>query len=117
MSFFDGCWSEVPSLDEVATMTPASAARVLRVGDLGIQEKAWPEIGRHPDWERAEWPPPHFVRRSELSHRAWLVRYSDTDMNHVEAEVPTAYDTKLERDSLLGYGAAELVLTAMFSPP
>ena len=113
--FFRSRWDQPPSLDEVKGLRPRAAIRVLQVGDLGLIDGTWPLIGRDPGWHREEWPSPLFLRRDPLSRRAWIVHYSDLDPSLVESEIPTSYDTKLEKDSLLGAGAAEIELTELLS--
>jgi hypothetical protein len=58
---------------------------------------------------------PQFVRKDELSRRAWIVQYSDENPSIVELEIPTDYDTDLERDGLYGAGAVEIVLTKLLT--
>ena len=94
-------------------LDPANADLRVRFGDLGLLKGEWPIVGTVPHWDRSMWSMPDFVRRSDLSKRAWLVRYSDDDPNRVEAEHPTEFDSKLGRDSLYGYGAVEIVLTKL----
>jgi hypothetical protein len=92
---------------------PADAIHRVLFGDLGLINGEWPVVGNVPNWDRAEWSMPDFVRRDDLSKKAWLVRYSDDDPNRIEAEYPTEFDSKLGRDSLSGYGAVEIVLTKL----
>lgn len=116
--FFGNVWEQPPLLKDVKDLRSESAARILRVGDLGLIDGTWPVIGRDPDWQRSEWRVPEFVRRDELSRRAWTVVYSDCDANVVVSEVRTGYEeTDLERDAVLGAGAAEVVLTRMLIAP
>jgi len=96
-------------------LDPANAILRVRFGDLGIVKGEWPVVGTVPNWDRSNWPMPEFVRRDDLSRKAWLVRYSDDDPNRIEAEDPTDFDSKLGRDSLSGYGAVEIILTKLFS--
>lgn len=113
--FFRSLWDRPPSLDEIKGLKPQAAIRVLRVGDLGLVDGTWPVIGRDQSWHRGEWPSPLFLRRDDLSRRAWSVQYSDRDPNLVESETPTSYDAKLEDNDLYGAGAAEIVLTKLLS--
>lgn len=92
---------------------PAHAILCVRFGDLGLLNGQWPIVGKLPDWDRSRWPMPDFVRRDDLSRKAWLVRYSDDDPSLIEEEHPTGFDSKLERDSVYGYGAVEIVLTKL----
>ena len=114
--FFGKIWQELPQLNELKALeSPSSAVRILRVGDLGLIEGKWPILGRDPEWRRGDWPVPLFVRKEELSRRAWIVHYSDEDPNVVKSETPTNYDADLERDRLSGAGAVEIVLTNLLS--
>lgn len=116
--FFGDVWEQPPPLKDVKHLMPESAVRILRVGDLGLIAETWPVIGRDPNWQRSEWKVPEFVRRDELSRKAWKVVYSDCDANVVVSEVRTAYEeTGLERDAVLGAGAAEIVLTRLLAAP
>ncbi len=57
---------------------------------------------------------PQFIRREDLSGRAWRVYYSDQDPNKVIREDAESYDCKtLETDSLHGAGAVEVALSRM----
>ncbi|WP_437484567.1 Imm26 family immunity protein [Sorangium sp. So ce1014] len=116
--FFGDVWEQPPPLKDVKRLRSESAVRILRVGDLGLIDETWPVIGRDPDWQRSEWKVPEFLRRDELSRKAWKVAYSDCDANVVVSEVRTAYEeTGLERDAVLGAGAAEIVLTRLLAAP
>jgi hypothetical protein len=103
------------STNEVALndLNPAKAILRVRFGDLGLVNGEWPVVGTVPNWDRSKWAMPDFVRRDDLSKKAWLVRYSDDDPNRIEAEHPTDFDSKLGRDSLSGYGAVETLLTKL----
>jgi hypothetical protein len=94
-------------------LDPADAILRVRFGDLGLLNGEWPVVGKVPRWDRSKWPMPDFVRRDDLSRKAWLVRYSDDDPNRIMGEYPTDFDSKLGRDSLSGYGAVEIVLTKL----
>jgi hypothetical protein len=111
--FFKKVWEQPPPIDEIRGLRPQDAVRALRVGDLSLVNGTWPVLGRDPDWHRGEWPMPRFIRKDDLSRKAWLVQYSDRDANRVESEIPTSHDTNLERDAVLGAGAAEVVLTRL----
>ncbi|WP_437532638.1 immunity 26/phosphotriesterase HocA family protein [Sorangium sp. So ce726] len=116
--FFGDVWERPPLLTEVKDLRPESAVQILRVGDLGLTDGTWPVIGRDLDWQRSEWKVPEFVRRDELSRKAWKVTYSECDANVVASEVRTGYeDTGLERDAVLGAGATEIVLTRLLTAP
>lgn len=109
--FFGPRLTVVPELAELDRLRPHEAVRVVRVGDLSLIRGEWPIIGKTISWKRSDWPMPPFVRRSELSRKAWRVQYSDADPNAIDHEEPEQYESTLERDAVLGSGAAELVLT------
>lgn len=101
---------EVTPLDD---LDPVSAVRRMMFGDLGLINGEWPICGTVPSWNRSLWPMPDFMRKDEVSERAWLVRRSDNDPSIIDEEYPTDYDSTLAPDSLYGYGAVELVLTKL----
>jgi hypothetical protein len=70
-----------------------------------------------PNWHRAEWPMPNFVRRDPISGKAWLVRYSDTDPLHSVSELLPNYDdfVSLASDGLYGAEAAERWISKLLS--
>lgn len=111
--FFGPRRAVVPELEELAPLKPDDAIRVFRVGDLSLIRNEWPIVGVTLNWKRSEWPMPPFVRRNELSRKAWRVYYSDGDLSRTDREEPEPYDSKLEADALLGAGAAEQVLTIL----
>ena len=111
--FFGPRRDRPPALDEVSALRPAQAVRALRFGDLGLIEGKWPLIGRSPDWDRARWPMPTFVRTEPIRGMRWTARYPDDDPLGNPTlerlfESPAAY----ERDAISGAGAVEIVLTA-----
>jgi hypothetical protein len=69
----------------------------------------WKVIGNVPNWHRAEWPMPNFVRRDPISAKAWLIRYSDVDPVQSVSEPLKNYDDfgDLASDGLYGAEAAE----------
>jgi hypothetical protein len=103
--------------DQIAMddLDPTRAVLRIRFGDCGLLNGTWPVQGLIPGWNRSEWPMPDFVRRDPLSHRAWLVRYSDSDPRRIEAEYPTEYDSALASDSMYGDGAVEITLTMLLA--
>jgi len=105
----------LPSTNEAALndLDPANAILRVRFGDLGLVKGEWPVVGTVPNWDRSKWSMPDFVRRDDLSKKAWLVRYSDDDPNRIETEYPIDFDSNLGRDTLSGYGAVEIVLTKL----
>lgn len=113
--FFGPSRTSVPALPDVERFGPSDAVRVLRVGDLSLLQGEWPIIGNTASWKRLEWEIPPFVRRDDLSRKAWRVQYSDADPNSIEHEEPEQYESTLERDAVLGAGAVELVLTKLLT--
>lgn len=107
----------VPSLDDVKHLRPQDALRVARVGDLSLLDKTWSIIGQLAAWKRDDWPMPPFVRREDITKKAWLVKYSDHDANKVASEEPMDYPkvSEFERDAVLGAGAAEIVMTKVLA--
>jgi hypothetical protein len=115
--FFGPRSNGVPALEEVERLRPRDAIQVVQIGDLALIRGKWPIIGEGASWKRSEWPMPPFVRRCELSRRAWRVQYSDVDPNKIDYEEPEPSDSALERDALLGYRAVEQLLTRLLSTP
>jgi hypothetical protein len=106
--------SAIPPLAELAFSEPKDALRVIRVGDLGLIDGSWPIIGQAPHWRREEWRIPAYLRRDELSRKAWRVVYSDSDPNEVVLEEELPFDTSgMDRDAVFGTGAVELLMTKL----
>lgn len=114
--FFGPKFESVPIMGDVLSLKASDAIKILRVGDLGLVNGEWGVIGELPKWDPREWPVPSFVRRDDLSKRAWKVAYCDTDPSKVEQEDLAPFDLSgLERDALHGAGAVELLLTKALS--
>lgn len=114
--FFGPRRKKKPSMKATEGLQADTAVKILMVGDLGLMEGNWTILGPTPSWTRSDWPVPQFVRRSELSRRAWKVTYSDDDMNVLETEESIPYESEgLEPDTLFGYVAAEVVLSKVLS--
>ena len=96
-------------------LKPRDALKVLRFGDFLILNKSWPVIGEITDWRRENWPMPDFVRKDEISKKAWRARYSEDDVCKLIGEWPEPYDSSLDRDAVFGAGAVELLLTRLLS--
>jgi hypothetical protein len=109
--FFGPRRTTVPALAELERLKPGDAIRVVRVGDLSLIRGEWPIIGEAASWKRSDWPMPPFVRRDDLSRKAWRVQYSDSNPNAIDHEEPEEFESRLELDAVFGSGAAELVLT------
>jgi hypothetical protein len=82
---------------------------------LGLIKGEWPICGKVTNWNHVDWPMPHFVRRDRLSKKAWLVRYSDSDPNRIESEVPTTFESELDTNAAWGYGAVQIKLTKLLA--
>lgn len=114
--FFSPKRETIPTLEELENLTPDSAIKVLRAGDLGIIEGSWPIVGDSPQWERDKWPIPAFIRRDDIGKVAWRVLYADDNPLQVISEQRIPYDsTGYERDALSGAGAAEAHVSRMLS--
>ncbi len=104
----------VPSLAEVASLRAPSAIKVARTGDLHRLDGRWPLLGQSHDFRRSDWPFPRFVWSDEIVRRAWAVQYAEDDPGLAIAKEPVEFGTSvLDRDSSLGAGAVELVLTKL----
>lgn len=104
----------MPTLAQTADLRASSAVKVLRAGDLHLLDGRWKVLGESSDFRREEWPFPRFVRNEEIGRRSWVVEYAEDDPGRVVAEVPVEFGSStLERDSLYGAGAVEIVLTRL----
>jgi hypothetical protein len=91
---------------------PQAAIFCVRFGDLGLMNGEWTVHGKVPNWNRAEWAMPNFIRRDYLGFRKpRLVRYSDIDPQKIEAEYLIDDDPRLPPTSMFGYGAVEIRVT------
>lgn len=109
-------YTEIPEAATVKTLQPSHAIKRLRVGDLGLVNGEWPVFGESEGWRRSDWPMPPFVRRDDLSKRAWRVSYSDSDPSKLIAEeVVPFHVTGLEEADLYGYGAVEQLLSKILA--
>ncbi len=114
--FFGPKRDAVPTMEQVETLAPNSAIKVIPVSDMGIREGSWPIIGKSEHWDREAWAMPKFVRKDEIGKAAWLVAYADDDPNQVLSEKRIPYETSgYERDGLFGSGAAEIILGQILS--
>lgn len=111
--FFGPKYATVPSGDIADTLKPSNALKILRFGDLSLLNKEWPVIGMISNWRREDWPMPDFIRRDDISKKAWRVRYADDDICEVISEQPESFDSPLERAATFGAGAVELLLTRL----
>jgi hypothetical protein len=110
--------ARLPSLEELNTLQPHDAVKVLRCGDMALASGHWRVLGDIEMWNPAMWPVPQFLRRADALKRAWRVTYADADPSRSEREESVPYETEgLEADSLYGYGSAELLLTKLLEAP
>jgi hypothetical protein len=84
-------------------------------GDLNLLDQKWQIIGSIAPWDRQDWPMPYFVRKDDISKKAWRVRLSETNVHEGIEEIPISYDSLLERDGVYGAGAVELLLTRLLN--
>src|ERR1051325_3513522 len=92
LAYFCGPKREaIPTLGELVKLTPDSAIKVVRIGDLGIIEGRWPIVGDSLNWEREKWPIPAFIRKDDICKIAWRVEYADDDPNQVISEQHIPY--------------------------
>lgn len=106
----------LPAVEQLDTLPPEVAIRVLRVGDMALASGHWPVLGSSAHWQPERWPMPQFLRRADKLQRAWRVTYADSDPARTEREEAVPYATQgLETDSLYGYGSVELLLTRLLA--
>jgi hypothetical protein len=112
--FFDRKYVALPALEYLDRLTPASAVRVMRFGDLGLVRGTWPVLGPLGGWVSDDWPIPAFGRR-DLSGRAYRVTYDPSDLADAcrEEVISDEEVNRLPRDALSGSGAVERVLTEL----
>ena len=114
LGYFFGPRLASPEVVSLHDLDPGKAILRLRFGALGLINGEWPVLGNVPNWNRAAWPMPDFVRRDPLGRlKPRLVRHSDDDPNRVEAEFVIDDDAGLAADSMYGYGAVEIELTKL----
>jgi hypothetical protein len=108
--------AQPPALEQLASLGPQDALKVLRVGDMAMASGRWPVLGQTLEFDHRAWPVPQFLRRIDSLRRAWRVTYADTDPSRSEREESVPYDTEgLEADSLFGYGSTELLLSRLLA--
>ena len=113
--FFGPKLAAMPNGQISSDLKSTNALRVLRFGDLLLLNQAWSVIGEITDWRREDWPMPDFVRKDDISKKAWRARYSEDDVCKLVGEWPEPYDSPLERDAVFGAGAVELLLTRLLN--
>lgn len=91
--FFGPRHEAIPNIDGMVALKPSSAVYVCRFGHLGLRSGKWPVTGPLPEWDRAQWPMPVFVRYEELSGRTHEVTYADDDPIELVAERVTTSST------------------------
>lgn len=116
--FFGPCRTEQPTLANSIGLQAKDAVKCLRVGDLGLINGEWKVLGCSKDWSREAWPVPPFIRRDELSSKAWKVIYCDDDPATPIEEERIPFETAdMERDALFGYKAAEISVARKLGLP
>lgn len=116
--FFGPCRTDQPTLADSIGLRAEDAVKCLRVGDLGLISGEWKVLGCSDDWSREAWPVPPFIRRDELSSRAWKVTYCDDDPGTPINEERVPFETTgMERDALFGYKAAESAVARKLALP
>ena len=114
--FFGPRRDDVPSLDEVSSLSPEQAVSALRFGDLSLVNNEWPVIGRSPSWDRLRWPMPTFVRTEPLRGITWKVHYpNDNPRGNPTLERVKGNLADFEKDGLYGAGAVEIHLTEILN--
>jgi hypothetical protein len=115
--FFGPYHSNAPSLADTAGSVPEHAILTGMFGHLGLQEGSWSLLGRDPNWDRARWPMPVFVRYEELTGRSFYVHYDDADPSHLihEDPAPPGHARQLPNDGLMGAGFVEERLTGLLT--
>ena len=118
LGYFFGPHLETSASATLDHLHPDQAVTRIRFGDLGLIDGRWVIIGKVPNWDRADWPIPDFVRRDPISRKAWLVRYSDVDPLRSASELLSDYDDLqgLDSDGLFGAGAAETKISKLLAP-
>lgn len=119
--FFGPRYEDIPGEQETWLKGPSDAILIAWFGDLGIIWGRWPLISSMRPFRREEWPVPKFHRIDALRpDKGWLVEYSSEAKGVGEQPIRETYcDAKelmgLPKDSLLGYGAVEIILTKLLS--
>jgi hypothetical protein len=113
--FFGPKRIDVPTLTDVIGLRPSDAVLVAKFGHLGISQGKWLTLGQVDAWDRDQWPMPLFGRYEELTGRSFKIRYNENNPNEVldREQVAPGSSEQLPKDTLLGAGAAEKMLTAL----
>ncbi|WP_376707029.1 Imm26 family immunity protein [Bradyrhizobium agreste] len=115
LGYFFGPRLETPASATLDDLHPNLAVARIRFGDLGLIQGRWLVIGKMPNWHRADWPIPDFVRRDPISRKAWLVRYHEP-LRSVSEPLSDYDDLQLlESDGLYGAGAAEAKISKLLA--
>jgi hypothetical protein len=117
LGYFFGPRLETPASATLDDLHPNLAVARIRFGDLGLIQGQWLVIGKVPNWNRADWPIPDFVRRDPISRKAWLVRYLNDEPLRSLSEPLSNYDDLqfLDNDGLSGSGAAEIKISKLLA--
>src|SRR5919112_132562 len=111
--FFGPKRDNPPVLQELRDLRARDAVMVRLFGHLDIRNGIWPVIGRFPDWVRADWPVPPFVRRPSLGP-AMLVTRADDDPSKIVSAVAVRDESALSGtvpEGLIGSTLAANLLT------
>lgn len=112
--FFREKLPSCPAAENLPDLRPEDAIKIAKFGGLSLRNGDWPVIGHVSDWDRDKWPMPKFVRRDELSKRAWLVSYAEDNPNQMIGKERCDFGVNsYEDDSLLGAGLVEILLTRL----
>jgi hypothetical protein len=112
--FFKEKFFSVPRPHDLPVLLPENVVKVVKFGDLSLMTGEWPVVGRVPDWDRADWPIPKFIRRDDVTKRAWLISYADDNPGQEIAEERCDFEASgYERASLLGAGLVEILMSRL----
>ena len=107
LGYFFGPRTKTPKLH---ALKPQNACLVGWFGDLGIIDGKWVPVGRLPEWQRDNWPMPVFGRTDAFDEEGWKVFYDDDGTLLSEEPVTVQIAKSLPRNTLMGFGAAEVHL-------
>lgn len=112
--YFWGEWLALPDVNSLV-ISPSYAILIGRFGDLFLRTGRWTQLGKLPNWNRAEWPIPLFVREEPITGRRWEVKYSDDDPNAEVSECPARDGVQYLPDRMHGAEATEITLRKRLS--
>jgi hypothetical protein len=112
------CYVFAPSPERAGQPSPAlgphDAVLIVRVDGFAIRDGFWPTMGTTPGWNPGEWPVPLFAR-VHLDGQAWLVGYSDDDLETASSVIETSIESARQYapDSFLPRAIVEATLSAL----